>query len=88
MTSVLSPQKQLVVSVAEVLGKELRGGSRQRGHTQSPNRVLMGFPALLFQHFREHLDKLFAKGIGMLDIALNEAFNILSDVSTSLTCLA
>ncbi|KAL6038637.1 hypothetical protein STEG23_019620, partial [Scotinomys teguina] len=33
----------------------------------------------LAQHFREHLDKLFAKGIGMLDIALNEAFNILSD---------
>ncbi|XP_025771756.1 voltage-dependent calcium channel subunit alpha-2/delta-3 [Puma concolor] len=32
------------------------------------------------EHFREHLDKLFAKGIGMLDIALNEAFNILSDV--------
>uniref|UniRef100_A0A452V2D0 Calcium voltage-gated channel auxiliary subunit alpha2delta 3 n=1 Tax=Ursus maritimus TaxID=29073 RepID=A0A452V2D0_URSMA len=31
------------------------------------------------EHFREHLDKLFAKGIGMLDIALNEAFNILSD---------
>ncbi|EPY81748.1 hypothetical protein CB1_000714002 [Camelus ferus] len=30
-------------------------------------------------HFREHLDKLFAKGIGMLDIALNEAFSILSD---------
>lgn len=47
----------------------------------------MVFSALLFQHFREHLDKLFAKGIGMLDIALNEAFNILSDVSTSLTCL-
>lgn len=42
-----------------------------------------GFSALLFQHFREHLDKLFAKGIGMLDIALNEAFNILSDVSSS-----
>uniref|UniRef100_A0A8C0ISC4 Calcium voltage-gated channel auxiliary subunit alpha2delta 3 n=1 Tax=Chelonoidis abingdonii TaxID=106734 RepID=A0A8C0ISC4_CHEAB len=31
------------------------------------------------EHFREHLNKLFAKGIGMLDIALNEAFNILSD---------
>uniref|UniRef100_A0A2K6Q2Y9 VWFA domain-containing protein n=2 Tax=Colobinae TaxID=9569 RepID=A0A2K6Q2Y9_RHIRO len=31
------------------------------------------------EHFREHLDKLFAKGIGMLDIALNEAFSILSD---------
>lgn len=43
--------------------------------------------ALLFQHFREHLDKLFAKGIGMLDIALNEAFNILSDVSL-LSCLS
>lgn len=45
----------------------------------------MEFSALLFQHFREHLDKLFAKGIGMLDIALNEAFNILSDVSTPFT---
>ena len=45
----------------------------------------MEFSALLFQHFREHLDKLFAKGIGMLDIALNEAFNILSDVSTPLS---
>lgn len=42
------------------------------------------FSTLSFQHFREHLDKLFAKGIGMLDIALNEAFNILSDVSSSL----
>lgn len=52
-----------------------------RGGMQSPN----GFYALSFQHFREHLDKLFAKGIGMLDIALNEAFNILSDVRTSLT---
>ncbi|XP_048346807.1 voltage-dependent calcium channel subunit alpha-2/delta-3 isoform X3 [Sphaerodactylus townsendi] len=31
------------------------------------------------EHFREHLDKLFAKGIGMLDIALIEAFNMLSD---------
>lgn len=47
-----------------------------------------GFSALLFQHFREHLDKLFAKGIGMLDIALNEAFNILSDVSSSLICIS
>lgn len=46
------------------------------------------FSTLSFQHFREHLDKLFAKGIGMLDIALNEAFNILSDVSSSLTCLS
>uniref|UniRef100_A0A8D3A1X8 Calcium voltage-gated channel auxiliary subunit alpha2delta 3 n=1 Tax=Scophthalmus maximus TaxID=52904 RepID=A0A8D3A1X8_SCOMX len=30
-------------------------------------------------HFREHLDKLFAQGIGMLDIALTEAFNLLGD---------
>ncbi|OBS68305.1 hypothetical protein A6R68_03154, partial [Neotoma lepida] len=37
------------------------------------------------QHFREHLDKLFAKGIGMLDIALNEAFNILSDAIMLIT---
>uniref|UniRef100_A0A3B5Q7D4 Calcium voltage-gated channel auxiliary subunit alpha2delta 3 n=1 Tax=Xiphophorus maculatus TaxID=8083 RepID=A0A3B5Q7D4_XIPMA len=34
---------------------------------------------LCLQHFREHLDKLFAQGIGMLDIALTEAFNLLSD---------
>ncbi|MGH0140673.1 UNVERIFIED_CONTAM: hypothetical protein FKN15_037781, partial [Acipenser sinensis] len=31
-------------------------------------------------HFREHLDKLFAKGIGMLNIALTEAFTLLNDV--------
>nr|XP_046190206.1 voltage-dependent calcium channel subunit alpha-2/delta-3-like isoform X3 [Oncorhynchus gorbuscha] len=30
-------------------------------------------------HFREHLDKLFAKGIGLLGDALTEAFTILSD---------
>lgn len=36
------------------------------------------------QHFREHLDKLFAKGIGLLGDALAEAFTILSDVSPSL----
>uniref|UniRef100_A0A668TZV9 Calcium channel, voltage dependent, alpha2/delta subunit 3 n=1 Tax=Oreochromis aureus TaxID=47969 RepID=A0A668TZV9_OREAU len=30
-------------------------------------------------HFREHLDKLFAKGIGLLGDALTEAFMILSD---------
>ncbi|KAF3689884.1 Voltage-dependent calcium channel subunit alpha-2/delta-3 [Channa argus] len=30
-------------------------------------------------HFREHLDKLFAKGIGLLGEALTEAFTILND---------
>uniref|UniRef100_A0A8C6M7M5 Calcium channel, voltage dependent, alpha2/delta subunit 3 n=1 Tax=Nothobranchius furzeri TaxID=105023 RepID=A0A8C6M7M5_NOTFU len=30
-------------------------------------------------HFREHLDKLFAKGIGLLGEALTEAFSILND---------
>ncbi|XP_066553823.1 voltage-dependent calcium channel subunit alpha-2/delta-3 isoform X2 [Amia ocellicauda] len=30
-------------------------------------------------HFREHLDKLFAKGIGMLDNALDEAFKLLNE---------
>uniref|UniRef100_A0AAQ6AEW7 VWFA domain-containing protein n=1 Tax=Amphiprion ocellaris TaxID=80972 RepID=A0AAQ6AEW7_AMPOC len=34
-------------------------------------------------HFREHLDKLFAKGIGLLGEALSEAFTILSDVSST-----
>lgn len=44
--------------------------------------IVMCPPQTLFpQHFREHLDKLFAQGIGMLDIALTEAFNLLSDVS-------
>ena len=32
------------------------------------------------QHFREHLDKLFAKGIGLLGNALTEAFTILNEV--------
>lgn len=40
---------------------------------------------ILLQHFREHLDKLFAQGIGMLDVALTEAFNLLRDVSNNLT---
>lgn len=35
------------------------------------------------QHFRQRLDKLFAKGIGMLDMALTEAFELLSNVSTN-----
>ncbi|XP_051777007.1 voltage-dependent calcium channel subunit alpha-2/delta-3 isoform X2 [Erpetoichthys calabaricus] len=34
-------------------------------------------------HFREHLDKLFAKGIGMLDIALTEAFTVLHNFNSS-----
>ncbi|MGH0182258.1 UNVERIFIED_CONTAM: hypothetical protein FKN15_009065 [Acipenser sinensis] len=33
----------------------------------------------IIAHFREHLDKLFAKGIGMLNIALTEAFTLLND---------
>lgn len=40
---------------------------------------------ILWQHFREHLDKLFAQGIGMLDVALTEAFSLLRDVSNPLT---
>lgn len=36
---------------------------------------------LIHQHFKEHLDKLFAKGIGLLGNALSEAFTILNEVS-------
>lgn len=35
---------------------------------------------LIHQHFKEHLDKLFAKGIGLLGNALTEAFTILNEV--------
>uniref|UniRef100_A0A8C7XMB5 Calcium channel, voltage dependent, alpha2/delta subunit 3 n=1 Tax=Oryzias sinensis TaxID=183150 RepID=A0A8C7XMB5_9TELE len=44
-------------------------------------RQYPGVEALSFicQHFREHLDKLFAKGIGLLGEALSEAFTILND---------
>ncbi|MBZ3890001.1 Voltage-dependent calcium channel subunit alpha-2/delta-3 [Sciurus carolinensis] len=54
---------------------------RGPGSGSSTPTVLLSTPTPQgkIQHFREHLDKLFAKGIGMLDIALNEAFNILSD---------
>uniref|UniRef100_A0AAQ5XM05 Calcium channel, voltage dependent, alpha2/delta subunit 3 n=1 Tax=Amphiprion ocellaris TaxID=80972 RepID=A0AAQ5XM05_AMPOC len=37
------------------------------------------YPGECVCHFREHLDKLFAKGIGLLGEALSEAFTILSD---------
>lgn len=46
---------------------------------------LFFFVVLFLQHFREHLDKLFAQGIGMLDVALTEAFSLLRDVSNRLT---
>lgn len=36
---------------------------------------------LIYQHFKEHLNKLFAKGIGLLGNALSEAFTILNEVS-------
>lgn len=48
-------------------------------HTDALKPAL--FVALYRQHFQEHLDKLFAKGIGLLGEALAEAFTILSDVS-------
>lgn len=35
---------------------------------------------LIHQHFKEHLDKLFAKGIGLLGNALTEAFTVLNEV--------
>lgn len=49
----------------------------------NPRRSRLQKSTLLYfcQHFREHLDKLFAKGIGLLGEALAEAFTILSDVS-------
>lgn len=37
------------------------------------------------QHLRGRLDKLVAKGIGLLDVALTEAFELLSSVSTHVT---
>ncbi|KAM4650370.1 voltage-dependent calcium channel subunit alpha-2/delta-3 [Discoglossus pictus] len=43
------------------------------------NRTLVQADRNNKEHFREHLDKLFAKGIGMLDLALSEAFDLLSE---------
>lgn len=45
--------------------------------------ITFSLPLCFSQHFREHLDKLFAQGIGMLDMALTEAFNLLGDVSNA-----
>ncbi|RXN15391.1 voltage-dependent calcium channel subunit alpha-2 delta-3 [Labeo rohita] len=43
-----------------------------KGQNKAQNQRQMG-------HFRDRLDKLFAKGIGMLDVALTEAFELLSN---------
>lgn len=54
------------------------GWSHERAQVDTPNSAVF----FICQHFREHLDKLFAKGIGLLGEALAEAFTILSDVSS------
>ncbi|KAG8523898.1 Voltage-dependent calcium channel subunit alpha-2/delta-3, partial [Galemys pyrenaicus] len=78
----LSWSAHSLLNLGPVKAQALCKLQRARHHFPSPVGC-MGIP-----HFREHLDKLSAKGIGMLDIALNEAFNILSDVSSPLISLS
>lgn len=58
--------------------------SARQAEGMDPHRSVLQKSAVFFirQHFREHLDKLFAKGIGLLGEALAEAFAILSEVSS------
>uniref|UniRef100_A0A8C5JDG1 VWFA domain-containing protein n=1 Tax=Junco hyemalis TaxID=40217 RepID=A0A8C5JDG1_JUNHY len=81
----LTIAKQTVSSILDTLGDDdffnIIAYSEILHHQQVHCKNILANKTFLFmfQHFREHLDKLFAKGIGMLDIALNEAFNMLNE---------
>ncbi|KAI4895091.1 hypothetical protein NFI96_026220 [Prochilodus magdalenae] len=81
----LTIAKQTVSSILDTLGDDdffniIAYNEELRYVEPCLNGTLVQADVTNKDHFREHLDKLFAKGIGMLDRALTEAFELLSDV--------
>uniref|UniRef100_A0AAR2LIL8 VWFA domain-containing protein n=1 Tax=Pygocentrus nattereri TaxID=42514 RepID=A0AAR2LIL8_PYGNA len=80
----LTIAKQTVSSILDTLGDDdffniIAYNEELRYVEPCLNGTLVQADVTNKDHFREHLDKLFAKGIGMLDRALTEAFELLSD---------
>ncbi|TTC88584.1 Voltage-dependent calcium channel subunit alpha-2/delta-3 [Bagarius yarrelli] len=80
----LTIAKQTVSSILDTLGDDdffnvIAYNEELRYVEPCLNGTLVQADITNKDHFREHLDKLNAKGIGMLDIALTEAFELLSN---------
>uniref|UniRef100_A0A3B3YUS0 VWFA domain-containing protein n=1 Tax=Poecilia mexicana TaxID=48701 RepID=A0A3B3YUS0_9TELE len=81
----LTIARQTVSSILDTLGDNdffnVIAQYNQEIHYVEPclNGTLVRADTTNKDHFREHLDKLFAKGIGLLGEALTEAFTILND---------
>ncbi|XP_066499389.1 voltage-dependent calcium channel subunit alpha-2/delta-3 isoform X2 [Hoplias malabaricus] len=80
----LTIAKQTVSSILDTLGDDdffniIAYNEEFRYVEPCLNGTLVQADVTNKDHFREHLDKLFAKGIGMLDVALTEAFELLSN---------
>ncbi|XP_062316525.1 voltage-dependent calcium channel subunit alpha-2/delta-3-like [Osmerus eperlanus] len=69
---------RLVKRLADDMEDMFRKKAEAMESSSSPPPSIL---SVSLQHFRQRLDKLFAKGIGMLDVALTEAFNLLNDVN-------
>ncbi|XP_046727479.1 voltage-dependent calcium channel subunit alpha-2/delta-3 isoform X2 [Silurus meridionalis] len=80
----LTIAKQTVSSILDTLGDDdffniIAYNEELRYVEPCLNGTLVQADITNKDHFREHLDKLYAKGIGMLDIALTEAFELLDN---------
>ncbi|XP_060787657.1 voltage-dependent calcium channel subunit alpha-2/delta-3 [Neoarius graeffei] len=80
----LTIAKQTVSSILDTLGDDdffniIAYNEELRYVEPCLNGTLVQADITNKDHFREHLDKLYAQGIGMLDIALTEAFELLNN---------
>ncbi|XP_051768195.1 voltage-dependent calcium channel subunit alpha-2/delta-3 isoform X2 [Ctenopharyngodon idella] len=82
----LTIARQTVASILDTLGDDDFFNIiayNQEIHYVEPclNGTLVQADSTNKDHFKEHLDKLFAKGIGLLGNALSEAFTILNEIN-------
>ncbi|XP_073732347.1 voltage-dependent calcium channel subunit alpha-2/delta-3 isoform X4 [Misgurnus anguillicaudatus] len=82
----LTIARQTVASILDTLGDDDYFNIiayNQEIHYVEPclNGTLVQADSTNKDHFKEHLDKLFAKGIGLLGNALSEAFTILNEIN-------
>ncbi|TRY94898.1 hypothetical protein DNTS_032995 [Danionella cerebrum] len=82
----LTIARQTVASILDTLGDDDFFNIiayNQEIHYVEPclNATLVQADSTNKDHFKEHLDKLFAKGIGLLGNALSEAFTILNEIN-------
>ncbi|XP_039530145.1 voltage-dependent calcium channel subunit alpha-2/delta-3 isoform X2 [Pimephales promelas] len=82
----LTIARQTVASILDTLGDDdffnIIAYNQEIRYVESClNGTLVQADSTNKDHFKEHLDKLFAKGIGLLGNALSEAFTILNEIN-------